>query len=65
VFSRSNIRTMRGEPDDGTQQTPDELSPNAPAGAEEQDVAEDEEPGATDFLKAAVKGAKNLRKLEP
>lgn len=56
---------MRGEPDDDTQQTPEELSANAPGGPGEQDVAEDEEPGAADFLKAAVKGAKDLKKLEP
>ncbi|MCA1698701.1 MAG: hypothetical protein LC790_07315 [Actinobacteria bacterium] len=56
---------MRGEPDDDEQQTPEELGASVPGEAEAQDVAGDEEPGATDFLKAAAKGAKNLRKLEP
>jgi hypothetical protein len=40
---------MGGERDDNMQQTPEELSADAPAGAEEQDVAEDEKPGVTDF----------------
>ncbi len=56
---------MRGERDDDTQPPPEELRAGAPGGAEEQDVAEDEKPGATDFLKAAAKGAKDLKKLEP
>jgi hypothetical protein len=56
---------MRGQPDDDVQQTPEELSADAQGGADEQDVAEDEKPGATDFLKAAAKGAKDLKKLQP
>ena len=56
---------MRGEPDDDKQQMPEELGASGSGEAEAQDVAEDDEPGATDFLKAAAKGAQSLKKLEP
>ena len=39
-----------------------------PAAADEQEApefTEDDEPGVTDFLKAAKDGAKNLKNLEP
>jgi hypothetical protein len=59
------MRAMSGQRDDDTQQTPEEPRPDALGAAEEQDIAEDEKPGVTDFLKAATKGAKDLKKLEP
>ncbi|HVF76916.1 MAG TPA: hypothetical protein VNA28_01355 [Solirubrobacteraceae bacterium] len=56
---------MKGELDDDTQQTPEELRADGLGGGEEQEIAEDKEPGAADFLRAAKEGAKRLRKLEP
>lgn len=64
--SGSSIRPMRDELEDDTQPTPDEPSAGALGGAEEeQEIADDEQPGATDFLKAAKEGAERLKKLEP
>jgi hypothetical protein len=53
---------MNDERDIDTDQTPTD------AATEERDppeIAEDDEPGVSDFLKAAKDGAKNLRNLEP
>jgi hypothetical protein len=53
---------MEDKRDIDTKQTPTD------AAAGEQDapeITEDDEPGVTDFLKAAKDGAKNLRNLEP
>jgi hypothetical protein len=53
---------MKDERDIDTEQTPKD----AAAGEEGQgpEIAEDDEPGVTDFLKAAKDGAKRLRDLE-
>jgi hypothetical protein len=54
---------MKDERDIDTEQTPTDA-----AAAGERDapqITEDDEPGVTDFLKAAKDGAKNLRNLEP
>lgn len=56
---------MRDELETDTQPTLDEPSADALGGVEEQEIAEDENPGATDLLKAAKEGAKRLKKLEP
>ena len=53
---------MKDERDIDTDQTPKD------AAAGERDapeIAEDDEPGVSDFLKAAKDGAKNLKNLEP
>ena len=52
---------MNDERDTDTEQTPKDAT-------EERDapqINEDDEPGVTDFLKAAKDGAKNLKNLEP
>jgi len=54
---------MNDEREIDPEQTPQE----APVGGEQeaQDIAEDDEPGVADYLKAAKDGAKNLKNLEP
>jgi hypothetical protein len=55
---------MKDERDIDTKQTPTDDA----AAAGERDapeITEDDEPGVTDFLKAAQDGAKNLKNLEP
>jgi hypothetical protein len=54
---------MKDERDIDTEQTPKD----AAAGGEREapEIAEDDEPGVTDFLKAAKDGARNLKNLEP
>ncbi len=56
---------MRDDLDDETQPTPEEPSADALGGAEDEEIAEDGDPGATDLLRAAKEGAKRLEKLEP
>jgi hypothetical protein len=54
---------MYGEERD---RSPEEEIPVATVGGEDEPgAAADDEPGAADFVKAAVKGAKNVKKLEP
>jgi hypothetical protein len=53
---------MTDERDIETEQTPKDAAGEEP---EAPQIAEDDEPGVTDFLKAAKDGAKNLRNLEP
>ena len=54
---------MKDERDIDTKQT---LTDDAAAGERDApEIAEDDEPGVSDFLKAAKDGAKNLRNLEP
>jgi hypothetical protein len=52
---------MKDERDIDTEQPPKDAGgePEAP------EIAEDDEPGVTDFLKAAKDGAKHLKNLEP
>jgi hypothetical protein len=52
---------MKDERDIDNKQTPK----NDATGGEQTEIAEDDEPGVTDFLKAAKDGAKNLKNLEP
>jgi hypothetical protein len=53
---------MKDERDIDTEQTPKD----AAAGEREApEIAEDDEPGVSDFLQAAKDGAKHLRNLEP
>jgi hypothetical protein len=54
---------MTDEREIDTQQTPQDAAADAEREAPE--VAEDDEPSAMDFLKAAKDGAKNLKNLEP
>jgi hypothetical protein len=56
-----NIDAMKDERDIDTEQPPKDAGgePEAP------EIAEDDEPGVTDFLKAAKDGAKHLKNLEP
>jgi hypothetical protein len=54
---------MNDEREIDTEQTPKD----AAAGEEREapEIAQDDEPGVTDFLKAAKEGAKNLKNLQP
>ena len=56
---------MRDELDIDTKPTPEEPSADALGGVEEKEIAEGEDPDATDFLRAAKEGAKRLENLEP
>jgi hypothetical protein len=51
--------------DDEKDQSPEEIPAGTVGGEDEPEAAADDEPGAADFIKAAVKGAKNLKNLEP
>ena len=52
---------MKDERDIDTEQTPKDAAGERDA----PEITEDDEPGMTDFLKAAKEGAKNLKNLEP
>jgi hypothetical protein len=54
---------MNDEHDIDTEQTPKDDP--ARGQREPPEIAEDDEPGVTDFLKAAKDGAKNLKNLKP
>ena len=62
---RPTIEAMKDELADDMPQPQTEPDPEAIGGAEEPEIAPDKEPGVTDFLKAAVKGAKRLKDQEP
>jgi hypothetical protein len=51
--------------DDEKDQTPEEIPADTVGGDDQPEAVADDEPGAADFIKAAVKGAKNLKNLEP
>jgi hypothetical protein len=53
---------MNDERDIDTEQTPKDA---AAVQRDAPEITEDDQPGASDFLKAAKDGAKNLRNLEP
>jgi hypothetical protein len=53
------------ELDDNPPQEPQEPSSDALGAQQEPEIAEDDEPGALDLLKAAKDGAQELRKQEP
>ena len=53
---------MKDERDIDTEQTPKDA---AAVQRDAPEINEDDEPGVTDFLKAAKEGAKNLKNLEP
>jgi hypothetical protein len=52
---------MNDERDIDTEQTPKDAAVQRDA----PQITEDDEPGVSDFLKAAKDGAKNLKNLEP
>ena len=45
--------------------SPEELAADTAGEQNEPQAPADDEPGAADYIKAAVKGAKNLKNLEP
>jgi hypothetical protein len=53
---------MKDERDIDTEQTPTDA---AAVQRDAPEITQDDEPGVTDFLKAAKDGAKNLKNLEP
>jgi hypothetical protein len=51
--------------DEEKDQAPEEIAAGTAGEQDEPEAAADDEPSAADFMKAAVKGAKNLKNLEP
>jgi hypothetical protein len=56
---------MNDERNIDIEQTPNEDAADADGKREAAEIAGGDEPGVTDYLKAAKDGAKNLKNLEP